>query len=203
MLIPRENTKLPLDNMVAKCEIPLKAAVNSSQEFSPADYIRCIVPADFEPINETPLSVNKTQVTEGYTMEAVQSIRNNDVVALRHMLKNGHCFDSCNANGEYLIHLACRRSQPETVKFLLNEARVQTDVRDTMGRTILHDVCWKSSPDLEMMSTVLHLVPLQLFLAKDMRGNTPFDFARKHHWKHWIDFLSENQGVFQERLYDQ
>ena len=136
-------------------------------------------------------------------MEAVGAIRANDVPALRHMLENGHCFDACNANGEYLIHLACRRGQPETVEFLLKEAGVRTDVRDTMGRTILHDVCWKSSPDLNMMSMVLHLVPPQLFLAKDLRGHCPFDFARKHHWKQWIEFLNDNQDAIQQRLYEQ
>ena len=104
------------------------------------------------------------------------------------MYEAGQCFDACNANGEYLIHLACRRGQPETVEFLINEAKVSVDVRDTMGRTILHDLCWKSSPDLDMMAAVLPLVPPDLLLAKDIRGHTPFDFARKQHWAKWNEF---------------
>eukprot|EP00977_Amphora_coffeiformis_P023900 scaffold14698_cov196-Amphora_coffeaeformis.AAC.9 len=133
-------------------------------------------------------------------MEAVSAIRSNDVAALRYMLERGHPFDACNANGETLLHLACRRAAPETVEFLINEAKVKVDVADSMGRTILHDVCWKSSPDIEMMSTVLQMVSSELLLAKDIRGHTPFDFARKQHWPIWIQFLSDNQEVIQEKL---
>ena len=176
-----------------------------SNELSPVDYIRCIIPSDLEPTPSVlkPGTSTKTDMTEGYTMEAVGAIRSNDVAALRYMLDNGHSFDACNANGEHLIHLACRRSQPETVEFLIKEAKVRVDVRDTMGRTILHDVCWKSYADLEMMATVLDLVSPQLLLAKDIRGHTPFDFARKQHWKTWIDFLVEKQETIQHRLYEQ
>ena len=185
-----------------KKNLMLKAVAETAHaEYSPVDYIRCIIPHEFETSgNGAPLSLNKTDATEGYTMEAVGAIRSNDVAALRYMLENGHSFDACNANGEYLIHLACRRSQPETVEFLINEAKVRVDVRDTMGRTVLHDVCWKSSPDLEMMSKVLQIAPPELLIAKDLRGHTPFDFARKQHWGKWIQFLMDNQEMIRERL---
>ena len=186
--------------MVANCKIPMEAV--ERHDFSPADYIRCLIPREMEPTNDKS-SLDKTTTMDGYTMEAVGAIRSNDVAALHYLLEKGHCFDACNANGEYLIHLACRRSQPEVVEFLVKEARVRTDVRDTMGRTILHDVCWKSYADLTMMSALLQVVPPQLLLAKDMRGHTPFDFARKQHWKQWIEFLKDNQGVIQERLFSQ
>ena len=184
---------------------PMMKATEETGHISPVDYIRCIIPPEFQPsehcnITAKHLTINKTTATEGYTMEAVSAIRSNDVGALRYMLENGHPFDACNANGEYLIHLACRRATPETVEFLVNEAKVKVDVADAMGRTILHDVCWKSFPDLEMMSTVLQLVPPKLLLAGDMRGHTPFDFARKEHWPIWIRYLSDNQEMIQEKL---
>ena len=173
-----------------------------SSSMSPADYVRCLIPQELEP-QQPELCLNKTQAMDGYTMEVVGAIRSNDVAALRFMLEHGKCFDVCNANGEYLIHLACRRAEPETVDFLINEAQVRVDVRDTMGRTILHDVCWKSSPDLSMMSTVSRLVPPPLLLAKDMRGFTPFDYARKEHWGQWMNFLAQQKEVIQERLLEQ
>ena len=148
-------------------------------------------------------SHDKTDPTDGYTMEVVGAIRSNDIAALRHMLEQGQSFDVCKTNGEYLIHLACRRSQPETVEFLLHEAKVRVNVRDTMGRTILHDVCWKSSPDLDMMETVLRLAPPALLLAKDIRGHVPFDFARKHHWQQWMQFLRQHHDMIQQRLLEE
>lgn len=135
-------------------------------------------------------------------MEAVQAIRANDIPALRYLLDQGHCFDACNANGEYLLHLACRRGKPETVHFLINEAKVNVNVRDVMGRTIIHDLVWKSFIDVDIMTTVLNLVHPALLIAKDIRGHTPFDFARKHHWKKWVEFLEENQETIERKLYD-
>lgn len=180
----------------------LSLQVNCTAAQNPVEYVRCIIPGEFEPSPER-LSFDKTLAGEGYTMEVVGAVRNNDIAALRHMLENGQSFDVCNTNGEYLIHLACRRSQPETVEFLVKEAKVRSNVRDNMGRTILHDVCWKSSPDVQMMSAVLKLTRPELLLAADIRGHTPFDFARKQHWAQWVDFLLENQDEIQQRLFEQ
>ena len=171
---------------------------------SPVEYVRTIIPDDFAPDEHMdagwPISVGSA-MTQGYTNEVVSAIRTNDVATLRQMLERGQSFNVCNSNGEYLIHLACRRSQPETVEFLIKEACVRADVRDRMGRTILHDVCWKSTPDVDMMATVLQLAPPELLLAKDMRGHTPFDFARKQHSQQWNEFLFQNRDLIQERLF--
>jgi ankyrin repeat protein len=166
---------------------------------SPVDFVRSIIPANFEPEKPNPCH-GTIERQEGFTMEAVRAIRTNDIAALRFMLASGVSFDACNSNGEYLIHLACRRSEPETVKFLIDEAKVRLDVRDSMGRSILHDLCWKSSPDLAMMAVVLRDVPPGLLLAKDARGFTPFDFSRKQHWNEWNQFLRVQHDFILERL---
>mmetsp|Transcript_7537 Transcript_7537/g.14288 ORF Transcript_7537/g.14288 Transcript_7537/m.14288 type:complete len:228 (-) Transcript_7537:129-812(-) len=176
-----------------------------SATISPAEYVQCLIPEQFQPkttATERRLSLNKTQASDGYTMEVVGAIRANDVAALRHMLyEQNKSFDVCNVNGEYLIHLACRRAAPETVEFLIHEAHVRLDVCDTMGRTILHDCVWKASPDLAMMETLLPLVPPSLWVTPDIRGHVPFDFARKEHWTQWNEFLQQQQDVLQQRLF--
>jgi len=57
------------------------------------------------------------------------------------MLAAGRSLDVCNSNGEYLIHLACRRSRPETVRWLLESGGVRADVRsagtDDSARRVL------------------------------------------------------------------
>lgn len=180
-------------------------AANPNNPATPTDYVRTIIPEDyFSPeVNEdscwtTPLH----DTTSGYTMEVVNAIRNNDMETLQRLYEAGQCFDVCNSNGEYLIHLACRRANPATVEFLLQVAGVQAAVRDRQGRTILHDVCWKSTPDIAMMSTVLRLAPPELLLARDCRGNTPFDFARKQHSQAWNDFLNRHSEFIQGRLFE-
>ena len=197
-MIPRAESK-PVLTDDGSCKPPVGQPTN---DLRPTDFLRCLIPEELEPPSDA-LTYQKTTPTDGYTMDAVGAIRANDVPALRYLLNHGHSFNACNANGEYLIHLACRRAQPETVEFLINEAKVNVNVRDIMGRTILHDICWKSFPDLVLMSAVLKLVQPGLFLAKDIRGHTPFDYARKQHWKKWVDFLRDNQGLIQQKLYDQ
>eukprot|EP00977_Amphora_coffeiformis_P002925 scaffold565_cov137-Amphora_coffeaeformis.AAC.2 len=200
-------------------EIAFDAFMAESQDTSsPVDFVQTIIPPDLSPDNNNSSgsdddtstttdgwSNNKSGITtpqEGYTMEAVNAIRSNNVEALRSMWAAGQSFNACNSNGEYLIHLACRRSRPETVEFLL-ESGARADVRDRQGRTILHDVCWKSKPDVEMMAVVLRLAPPELLLARDHRGHTPFDFARKQHSQQWNEFLTHHRDLIQERLFAQ
>lgn len=184
---------------------------------SPKDLVQTIIPPDLSPDDDDDMhnhdacSTAHESRTHGdqpqrrqsaaYNVDVVNAIRADDVPALRRMLASGQDFDVCNANGEYLLHLACRRSQPATVEFLIVEAAVRVDVRDGMGKTVLHDVCWKSTPDVALMATVLRLVPPELLLARDRRGHTPFDFARKQHSQHWNAFLQQYRDMIQERLF--
>jgi hypothetical protein len=64
-----------------------------------------------------------------------------------------------------------------------------------MGRSILHDACWKPSPDTVLMDVLLTVISPELFLAKDHRGHTPFDYARKAHWPTWNRFLHRRQEL--------
>ena len=132
---------------------------------------------------------------ENYTVEAVNAVRSMDVSKLERLLKEGNSFDACNKTGEYLIHLACRRANAETVRFLVQQAGVSITVRDGIGRTILHDVCWKSSPDLHLMQALLPFVTKNLLFAPDQRGHTPFDYARREHWVQWNRFLLQHQDI--------
>jgi hypothetical protein len=119
-----------------------------------------------------------------YTMISVNAIRNSDVVQLRHILlqhppilpssnaSHHHhhhpqyensttpislsWFDGRNRNGESLLHLACRRSTVDVVKFLIDEAQVNVFVTDLCGRTCLHDICWR--PRVEESIPIFHVV---------------------------------------------
>ena len=203
---------LPPPPATAPMEVAFDAFMaETKQPTRTVDFVQTIIPADFmSPDNanhdnddggSTTAHMQQQQLQQGYTLEAVNAIRANDIAALQRMWAAGKSFHVCNANGEYLIHLACRRAAPATVEFLLHTAAVPATVRDRQGRTILHDICWKSVPDVAMMAVVLPAVPPELLLARDVRGHVPFDFARQHHAPQWNDFLQSHRDLIQERLF--
>lgn len=135
-----------------------------------------------------------------YTTDMVGAIRHGDIDSLREMLEEGVDFDGRNRNGESLLHLACRRGNADVVEFLLRDARMNPDVVDDMGRSILHDVCWRPSPSLALMDVVLDQVSPTLLLTEDARGHTPLDYARKHDWAEWTAYLTSKQPMLEKRL---
>lgn len=139
------------------------------------------------------------ELMENYDMEKVTAIRENNLEKLRSILENGGCFDACNRNGERLLHLACRRGNIDVVKFLVNEAHVKVEVRDDLGRSVLHDICWRPLPDLDLMEFIMWKVSPAFLLAEDRRGHTCFDYCRKGDWSEWISFLRVHARSIQRR----
>jgi hypothetical protein len=136
---------------------------------------------------------------EDYTMDVVRAVRAKDVTKLCAMLLGGRstaCLESCNRNHEYILHLACRRGNVERSGFSFTRLAFQRALSTTWGRSILHDVCWKSSPGTQLMDLLLTSgVPPESLLAQDARGHSPFDYARKAHWPAWNAFLKQRQDV--------
>lgn len=138
---------------------------------------------------------------DAYDMQAVSAVRSGDIAKLRVMARDkGKSFNACNRFGESLIHMACRRGDVKVVRFLVREAAVRTDIRDDYGRTPAHDACWTSKPNLDVMEELLQVLPVEMFLSEDVRGFTPFQYARREHWAQWVQFLSERQSLLFNRL---
>ena len=131
---------------------------------------------------------------DAFTNEKVDAVRNNDVETLRRLHLQGQSLDACSKNGESLLHLACRRGNIETVQFLV--LVVSATIQDEMGRTVLHDVCWRPRPDPALFMVVFHAVPRSFLLTPDARGHTCFDYCRKPEWPLWIAFLKEHLPRF-------
>jgi hypothetical protein len=144
------------------------------------------MPADFFP------SPTQEQI-QGYTMEMIDIVRENQVELLRNKLTSGavSSLQLSNRFGESLIHLACRRGNKETVHYLLGEANVSARCRDDVGRTPFHDCCWNPKPQTEIFEQLLKLDPV-LMLICDKRNFTPFAYARREHWATWKAFLYEH-----------
>ena len=128
-----------------------------------------------------------------YDSTVVNAVRNANIEKLRSVHKEGKSLNACNRFGESLLHMACRRGNADVVRYMVEEAKVNVAVRDDYGRTVLHDATWTASPNLDVMEILLKAVNPEMLLAEDVRGHTPFDYARKEHWSQWVEFLSDNQ----------
>jgi ankyrin repeat protein len=141
---------------------------------------------------------NQTDM-EAYDMESVRAIRAGDVDRLRDLYRGGKSLDACNAFGESLLHMACRRGDVRLVRFLVEEIKVRTDRCDDFGRNPLHDAMWTSTPNIEVMDVLIDHVDPSMLLAKDVRGNTPFAYARREHESKWIEFLEQRREKLREK----
>ena len=165
------------------------AATATTKALPTGDSSSCVTPAD---VDEHRL--------DAYTMDVVEAVRNCNVQLLRTYLQQGRCLDACNSNGESLLHLACRRCDPATVQFLVEEASVNVNVRDRMGRTVLHDTCWRPTPESNVMDVLLTAVSPELLLAVDCRGHNCWDYCRQSDWETWNEYLSSRQSLIVQRM---
>ena len=135
-----------------------------------------------------------------YDIQKTNAVRSGDIASLRSLLEAGEDLSCCNKFGESLIHMACRRSHVNVVRFLLQEAKVSLTVRDDYGRTPWHDCCWRPSSSYELMELLLTEGDPRILLAKDVRGHAPFDYTRKDQWEGWNEFLKSRKDLLLSRL---
>lgn len=126
---------------------------------------------------------------ESYDIATTSAIRNRNIEKLREIHKSGKSLQGCNKFGESLVHMACRRGFTDVVRYLINEAGVKVNIRDDFGRTPLHDACWTSQPNYDLVDILIREEP-RLIQISDKRGFTPFQYTRKEHWDRWRDYLS-------------
>ena len=154
-----------------------------------------------DPATDYPSFHRPTQeATDAYDLSVVQAIRNDDIERLRIMLREGKSFNACNRFGESLIHMVCRRGNIPMATFLIMEACVDVDVRDDFGRSPIHDACWTSKPNVAIMDLLVNSVSPEMLLAEDVRGHTPFDYARKEHYEEWCQYLKSKEADLQRRI---
>jgi ankyrin repeat protein len=158
------------------------------------DYVRSNANSKF--VTPTPAMV------QAYTMEASKAVRDNDLDKLRELYYSGAVLECCNRFGESLVHVACRRGHTRIVKFLVEEVKASVHFVDDLKRTPLHDACWTSEPNFEIVDVLLRAAPEHVLCA-DKRGHTPFDYARKTHWKQWARFLSERRSLLRPKEHAQ
>jgi Ankyrin repeats (3 copies) len=129
-----------------------------------------------------------------YSIQVVTATRQNDLALLREIVTTQgpqavNCF---NRFGEGLLNLACRRGFKDIVAFFIHEVGLNVRTRDDGGRTPMHDACWNPEPLLDICTWLLEM-DASLFLVKDKRGYTAFQYARNSDWHVWRKFLFDNR----------
>ena len=149
-------------------------------------------PSWMQPLHETEFQPPTQEQIDAYTNDAVSAVRSSNLQTLRDIYKtHGPMYlKCCNRYGESLLHIACRRSTPTIVSFLLNEVNVSPNIKDDYGRTPLHDACWRGLPEYDIVELLLRKEP-KLLWCQDVRGYLPLNYARREHWKGWNGFLDD------------
>ena len=126
-----------------------------------------------------------------YNVYLVKLVRANDVEKLRAVMQAGISPNPCNAYGESLVHMVCRRGDYEFLKMLL-EIGTSIQVSDDYGRTPLHDACWAAEPSFQTVELIA-AKDIALFHMTDSRGAVPLSYVRRDHWPLWIEFLESKK----------
>jgi len=134
-----------------------------------------------------------------YDLETVRAVRGNNLELLRQLWESGKSMDACNQFGESVLHMACRRGYSGIVEFLLQEVKVKTDRCDDFGRNPFHDALWTPTPNFDVMNLLIEHADPALLLSEDVRGNTPFAYARNDHSDQWISFLEKRKDKLVQR----
>eukprot|EP00980_Cylindrotheca_fusiformis_P016773 scaffold5048_cov121-Cylindrotheca_fusiformis.AAC.24 len=187
-------TKALPSSRFAKHQMKNSFVKKATKQQSPAFRVKSFVRPDQS------VSIEFRKPTEkdisSYDLDVVKLIRAKDIDGLREMvLQGGRSMNACNQFGESLVHMVCRRGDAETLRFMINEARVSLSIKDDFGRNPFHDACWTPSPNFEIMSILLEHADTSLLLCEDVRGNTPFDYARREHYGKWIEYLEKNKDA--------
>jgi ankyrin repeat protein len=120
-----------------------------------------------------------------YGTKIIQAVRNSDGELLKSMLDCGISPNACNAFGESVIHMVCRRGDYKLLKILL-DAGCSLQVTNDFGRTPLHEACWTAAFDC--VELILN-TDVRLLHIVDCRGSSPLSYIRQEHWKQWIEFF--------------
>ena len=94
---------------------------------------------------------------------------------------------ACNKYSESIVHMACRRSEFETVLFVLSNGG-DLSIVDDYGRNVLHDACWRIEPRFDIVTMILD-GNIELLFHLDARGCPPLKYVREEHWAQWCAYL--------------
>jgi hypothetical protein len=128
-----------------------------------------------------------------------QVTRNEDLEGLKELHSRGVCLQSCNAYGESIVHIVCRRGTLTSLEFLTQHANVSVRVRDDVGRTPFHDAAWTDKPNFQLIEKLLTIAP-DFLLTRDKRGHSALNYVPRARWSEWCRFLQEHPDLIENAI---
>jgi ankyrin repeat protein len=129
-----------------------------------------------------------------YGIKILQAVRSSDGDLLKGMLDCGISPNPCNAFGESVVHMVCRRGDHKLLKIML-DAGCSLQVTDDFGRTPLHDACWTAEPSFACAELILDRDERLLHIV-DCRGSPPLSYIRREHWVQWVEFFKSRADKY-------
>jgi len=137
----------------------------------------------FEPYEESEIDIDLLKALRGGDLEKLRSLVNNN--------EKDYKLDARNQFGENLVHMACRMGlSGDVLKFLVEDLKIQFNVRDKFGRTPLHNACMSALPNFSNIDYIMKKAP-KLAVFEDDKNNIPFDLIPHRCFDRWTRFLSE------------
>lgn len=127
-----------------------------------------------------------------YGPALLQSVRMNDTAAFGELLEHLSC-NPCTSRGESLLHMLCRKGNHSQLEILLDRAEGLgwSQAVDFMGRTPLHDCCWRNDGGTKVPKFLLDRNPV-LLLLEDAKGIPPLSYVPSQQWQVWTNLLDDN-----------
>mmetsp|Transcript_1244 Transcript_1244/g.2531 ORF Transcript_1244/g.2531 Transcript_1244/m.2531 type:complete len:336 (-) Transcript_1244:231-1238(-) len=209
---PKVVKRKPLDVLrtILACPDATSSSSSSSSDGSSSAAQQQTTTSSSTPTSSTPTTPAAKTLTfqkpseediAAYDLETVRAIRGNNLGLLRQLQQTGKSMDACNQFGESVVHMACRRGYADIVEFLLLEVKVRTDRCDDFGRNPFHDALWTPAPNFDVVDLLIDYADPALLLSEDVRGNTPFAYARSNHGEEWISFLEKRKDKLFNRIH--
>jgi ankyrin repeat protein len=179
------------------------ASVVSQQTQSPSSFLRSIFGQTMsDGIHNRASTFQKPSEEDiaDYDLEVVKAVRSQNLEKIKELHQAGKSLNACNQFGESLLHMACRRGDINTVNYMIEQAGVLINIRDDFGRTPFHDACWTPHPNCDVLNALLEAADPNLLLVEDVRGSTPFDYARREHYAKWNAFLESKKEYLIRRI---
>jgi len=137
----------------------------------------------FEPYEESEIHIDLLRALRGADLEKLRSQMNDK--------DKNYNLEARNQFGENLVHLACRMGlSTDVLKFLIEDAKVQINVRDRFGRTPLHNACMSALPNFNNIDYIMKSAP-KMSVFEDDKNKIPFDLIPRRCYERWTRFLSE------------
>ena len=132
-----------------------------------------------------------------YGVAVLRAVQKSDADALSKLLQAGLSPNPCNAHGDSVLQMVCKRSDVKLFRTFLDNGMV-LEIADPFGRTPLHFAAWAPASDdtFEIVTAMLDRVGTDILRVTDKNGKTPLQYLTVDKWPRWMSYLESKRDVY-------